>query len=406
MTAFSAGHRSVAVFCMSETGHFQRLQSLISGLTQNGLVVNVFTDCMFKPQVERAGGVFFDLFSKYPLEQADDASLPVPCRFVTFAATYGRQICRDVEKTKPSLVIHDSFAVIGRVVATLLGIPRVNTCAGHNVDPTRFLALLREDPRVKLSAKCLQAVKVLQDSCGMSDASPFSYVSSLSPHLNLYCEPPEFLEESERKVFEPVAYYGSLPSVREVQDEVQRDRVRVRKVYVCFGTVVWRYYTPVALDALTTLAAAFSRMKNTQAVISLGTTTLEKKTIAALSRPNVSVENCVDQRKALQEADIFVTHQGMNSTHEAIFHRVPMVSYPFFWDQPSLAKKCQQFGLAIPLVNSLRGVVSEDDVHAAFAKLDNERDSMRAALSRAYEWERRVMENRPAVLKRVVDLMS
>lgn len=398
---------------MPETGHFHRLQSLISGLTRSGITGNVFTHRKFELQVARAGGVFFDLFSKYPLEHADSTSLPVPCRFVTYAATYARQICRDVEKIQPSLVIHDTFAVIGRLVATLLGIPRVNVCAGHNMNPKRFLALLQEDPRVKLSAKCLHAVQELRESYGMADASPFFYVSSLSPYLNLYCEPPEFLEEDERKVFEPVAFYGCLPSLQKMQSAAQEKRpafgvsgAGMLKVYISFGTVIWRYYTPTALRALTTLAAAFAQMENVQAVISLGGTKLREEVLATLLRPNVSVESYVNQWRLLQEVEVFITHHGMNSTHEAIFHRVPMVSYPFFSDQPALAEKCQRFGLAIPLIDSPRGVFSEHDVQTALTRLANKRESMQSALSRAHEWEMTVIENRAAVLKRVVDLIQ
>jgi len=398
---------------MPETGHFHRLQSLISDLTSSGIAVSVFTHSRFEPQVRRAGGVFFDLFSKYPLEGADSESLPVPCRFVSFAAKYAREVCRDVERTRPALVIHDSFAVIGQVVAKLLGIPRVNVCAGHNVDPARFLALLKEDPRVKLSEVCLHAAKELRESYGMTDASPFSYVSSLSPDLNIYCEPPEFLEESERKVFEPVVFYGSLPSLQEIQRGGREDRPwfragspRMRRVYASFGTVVWRYYADTALCALTSLVAALARMENVQAVISLGGTKLRDEALAALLRPNVTVESYVDQWSVLQEADTFFTHHGMNSTHEAIFRRVPMVSYPFFWDQPALAKKCRQFGLATPLTDSLRGAVSEHDVHAAMTRLADEREPIQAALSRAYEWEKAVIGSRTSALKRVVDLIQ
>ena len=408
-----SGHRSVALFCMPEASHFRRMQPLISGLARSGMVVSVFTHREFQPQVERAGGVFFDIFSKYPLERADDTSLPVPCRFVSFAAEYARPICRDVEEMGPSLVIHDTFAVIGRLVATHLGLPRVNICAGHNVDPTRFVPLLEEDPRVKLSARCLRAVQELRESYGMADASPFSYVSSLSPHLNIYCEPPQFLDEGEREVFEPVEFYGCLPSLQDMPNEAPGDHrwfgassAHRLKVYISFGTVVWRYYTPTVLGALSSLAAALARMRNVQAVISLGGTTLRNEVRARLVRPNVSVEGYVDQWAILQQADVFITHHGMNSTHEAIFHRIPMVSYPFFWDQPALAEKCQQFGLAIPLTNSLRGAFSEHDVRAALTRLADERDSMQAALARACEWERAVIENRAAVLKRVVDLIQ
>lgn len=402
-------HGSVAFFCMPEIGHFHRLKSLISGLTSKRITVNVFTHRMFEPNVKRAGGIFFDLFSKYPLEHADNTSFPIPCRFVSFAAAYARQICRDVEITRPSLVIHDTFAVIGQVVATLLGIPRINICAGHNLNPEQFLPLLKDDPRVKLSSKCLLAVKELREYYGMGDASPFSYISSLSPYLNIYCEPPEFLEEDRRKVFEPVAFYGSLPSLEEIQEKTRpcagMSNTRDLRVYVSFGTVVWRYYADTALCALTSLAAAFSRLKNIRAIISLGGTKLGNKALAALSRANVSVESYVDQWEILQKTDVFFTHHGMNSTHEAIFHLVPMISYPFFSDQPALAEKCQQFGLAIPLTNSLRGAFSEHDIRAALTGLSDKRDSMQAALSRAHEWEQAVIKNRPAVLKRIINII-
>jgi MGT family glycosyltransferase len=366
---------------MPELGHFNRLKSLISGMNRRGITAHVFTHRNFEPQVTRAGGIFFDLFAKYSLEEADDISFPVPCRFVSYAATYARQICHDVEKIQPSLVIHDTFAVIGRLVAELLGIPRVNVCAGHNMNPARFLELLQKDPRVKLSSKWLHAVKELRESYSMTDASPFSYVSSLSPYLNIYCEPPEFLDEGEREVFEPIAFYGSLPSSEEIQSNHQGKRMYFRadsgdrlKVYVSFGTVIWRSYTNSALRALTTLAGTLNRMESVQAIISLGMAKISNETLAALAGPNVSVQTYVDQWRMLQEADVFFTHQGMNSTHEAIFHRVPMVSYPFFMDQPSLAEKCQQFGLAIPLTDSIQGTFSDDDIRSILAKLAKERE--------------------------------
>ncbi len=407
------GQRSIAFFCMPEIGHFNRLKSLITDMTQKGITAHVFTHRNFEPQVARCGGIFFDLFSKYPLELADNSSYPVPSRFVSFAATYAKQIRRDLEKIQPSLVIHDSFAVIGRLVATLLDIPRVNVCAGHNMNPSRFLELLQKDPRVNLSAKCLDAVKELRESYSMADASPFSYVSSLSPYLNIYCEPPEFLDEVERKVFEPIAFYGSLPSSKEMQCNNQGNHMYFGvnssdrlKVYISFGTVIWRSFTNPALRALTTLAETFNQMENVQVFISLGMAKVSDEAVAALVGPNVSVQSYVDQWRMLQEVDVFFTHQGMNSTHEAIFHRVPMVSYPFFSDQPALAGKCQQFGLSIPLTESLQRTFSDEDVRSTLTKFAKERERMQRALARAREWEMAVIENRPAVLQRIVDLIQ
>ncbi len=407
------GQHSIAFFCMPEIGHFNRLKSLIFGLTRRGIAAHVFTHRNFEPEVARSGGIFFDLFSKYPFKPADDSSYPVPSRFVSFAARYGKQICCDVEKIRSSLVIHDTFTVIGRIVAERLGIPRVNVCAGHNVNPVRFMAVLRQDPRVNTSVECLRAVEVLRESYGMTDASPFSYVSSTSPYLNIYCEPPEFLEEYERKAFEPIAFYGSIPFPDEMRSNSQKNPIYfvsgstdTLKVYISFGTTIWRSYTHPALRALKTLAETLNRMDNVQVFISLGATKISDEAVATLVGPNVSVQSYVDQWRMLQEIDLFFTHQGLNSTHEAIFHRVPMVSYPFFWDQPALAEKCQRFGLAIPLTDSLQGTFSEDDIHTTLMKLAKESERMQRALSRAREWEMAVIENRPAVLQRIVDLIQ
>jgi UDP:flavonoid glycosyltransferase YjiC (YdhE family) len=404
----------VAVFCMPEAGHYERLAPLISGLVRAGLSVQVFTHLRFRRQTEQAGGIFFDLFSKYPLEEADSESVPTPSRYVTFAAKYAEPIRRDVEKVHPALILHDTFSVIGRVVAGCLDLPRVNVCAGHNVAPAAYLAALPRDPRVKTSTKCLEAVKILRGSYGLNDASPFSYVSSISPQLNVYCEPPEFLDEEKRRPFEPLVFYGSLPSPGEGKKGEPRpnrssfgksvsDRL---KIYVSFGTIVWRYYADTAIRALTILASAFAGLDKVAAVISLGRAGVQSGSRAALIRSHVSVRSYVDQWTILREADVFFTHHGLNSTHEAIFHRVPMVSYPFFWDQPELAELCRKLGLAIPLVERPQGIFGEEDVRAVLRRLADGREAMMVSLSRAREWEQAVIDGRPAVHQRIASLMS
>jgi MGT family glycosyltransferase len=403
----------VAVFCMSESSHYGRLHPIIHDLASRGVTVHVFTDHVFASRVEQAGGVFHDLFARYPLQQADNTSLPVSSRNVTFAGTYAEPISREVARLAPSLVIHGTFAVIGRVVATILGLPRVNVCAGHNVQPEQFLNMLKNELKVSTSPQCLRAVQVLRESYGLTDASPFSFISSLSPDLNIYCEPPQFLDAQERKTFEPVVFYGSLPCPDGTGSESSSipslfgsDMVRRLKVYVSFGTISWRNFTNTALQAARCLASTFADIGDLQAVLTLGGREIDAKDLASLRRPNVSVESWVDQRRILQEADIFITHHGMNSTHEAIFHQVPMISYPFFWDQPGMARKCQQLGMAIPLAAAPQASLGQADVKVALQKLSHERESMQKALARARGWELAVMETRPVVIQRILDLMG
>jgi UDP:flavonoid glycosyltransferase YjiC (YdhE family) len=388
--------RTVALFAMPERGHFQQLAPLISGLTDQGVTAYVFTDRRFEPDIVAAGATFVDLFSRYPLEPVDDESIPVPCRYVSFAGAYAEQIAADLGELRTDLVIYETFAVVGHVAARLRGLPYVNVCAGHNMDPAQLRPQLEADPRVALSAGCRRAVEVLRDRYGIEDASPFSYLSGLSPFLNVYCEPPAFLTAAEREVFEPIAFFGSLPSPRETEAKSRQGGARwfgdaegELKVYVSFGTVVWRYWAAQALDALHAISDALAEMDGVRVV---------------LGQPNIEGATKVDQWSALQEADLFVTHHGLNSTHEAIFHRVPMISYPFFSDQPALARRCQELGLAIPLTESTRAPLAERDVRAAISEFTRRRESMHASLSEAREWELDVMAGRHAVVRRLSEL--
>jgi UDP:flavonoid glycosyltransferase YjiC (YdhE family) len=397
---------------MTDPSHFGRLRPLIAGVAREGIEAHVFTHRRFEADVERAGGTFVDLFGRFPLDEADSESFPPSCRFVSFAGHYAGAILQELEALGPSLVLCGPFAVVGRVVAAALRVPHVNVCWGHNMPPDRAVPLLSSEwRRIRLSPSCLRAVVTLREQYGMEDASPYCFMRGLSGRLNLYCEPPEFLTESERAAFGPIAFYGSLPSLDGLQARetlpappLFENAERRRKVYVSFGRIAWRHFPDTAVDALHALCTSLGRREDVRAVVSLGESDLATETIRALSRPNVSVRSSVDQWQALREADVFVTHQGLNSTHEAIYHGVPMLAYPFFADQPALAERCRAYGLSVLLVDRPRSALAPEAVDAGLAELDARRESISASLARAKEWELETIANRPAVHRRIADL--
>jgi UDP:flavonoid glycosyltransferase YjiC (YdhE family) len=399
-----AGKRArAAVFCMESPSHFNRIRPIVSALASR-VETYVFTHRRFEKLVEGDGGAFVDLFARHTLEEADSESIPFPCRSVSFAGLYAEEIAREVERIGPALILHDAFALVGLVVARTLGIPWVTVCAGHNISPSSYREVLSNLPIRRISPRCEEAVRRLRDRYGLRDASPLSFASTSSPLLNVYQEPPEFLTDAERQAFEPVAFFGSLPSA-ERDDESRGDHaVTALRVYVSFGGVVWKYFPAEALAAMRTIAAALGERRDVRALISLGGRMSPED--AAIRQPNVTVEHYVDQWRILAETDSFFTHNGLNSTHEAIFHRVPMISLPFLGDQPGLARRCRDLGLAIPLANTLRGTVERADVHRALAVFHERRESLRACLETAREWETRVIEGRSAVVDRLAALVQ
>ncbi|WP_151114863.1 glycosyltransferase [Hypericibacter adhaerens] len=402
----------VAVFCMPEHGHFQQLRALIGDLARSGFAVHVFTHRRYAAEVERLGARLVDLFTPWPIEQADSESIPVPCRYVSFAAAYAEEVLASLRRLKPALVVAETFAVIGRLAARLLDLPLVNVMPGHNFHPALYLPALRTDPRVAISERCHRAVEILRERYGLPDASPFSYIAGLSPDLNICCEPAAFLTEAERKSFEPVAFYGCIPASAEesahpeTADALFGDGSSELKIYACLGTVAFRYYADVATRVLEALSDCVAGMKEARALVSLGGASVADGVVQGLRRPNVEIVGYADQWRALGEADLFLTHHGLNSTHEAVFRDVPMLSYPIFTDQPALAERCQQLGIALPLSDSLRGPVDAEQIRAGLEKISRERASLMAKLERVRTWELEVMAQRPAVLARVCDLAS
>jgi UDP:flavonoid glycosyltransferase YjiC (YdhE family) len=390
-----------AVFAMSDGNHFRRTNTVVAALARAGVEVRVFTDRRFAAEVEACGATLADVFTPFPLERADAESHPMPVRNVTWAGRFGDAIVAEVRAFGPDLVLYDSFAVIGRVVGEALGVPYVAVVSGHNMDPARVLPEMEHDARVAISGDCLAALEALRGR-GWASVSPFSYYDALSPHLNLYCEPPAFLTEAERPAFAPLAFWGSLPALDGRTPRLRGERaLPPRRIYASMGTIAWRYYASAAYGALAAVADAVGRRPGLEAVISLGGAALGGAAVAGLERANVMVHLWVDQWEQLRAADAFVTHSGLNSSHEALFHRVPLISYPMFGDQPGLSARSRELGVAVALAGAPRAPVTEDDVGAALERVAAEAPAMDAALARAHEGELDVVAARPAVLERI-----
>jgi MGT family glycosyltransferase len=65
--------------------------------------------------------------------------------------------------------------------------------------------------------------------------------------------------------------------------------------------------------------------------------------------PNILVRQRVPQLEVLERARAFITHGGMNSTMEALWHGVPMAVYPQLGDQLLNAWRVRELGLGVSL---------------------------------------------------------
>ena len=64
---------------------------------------------------------------------------------------------------------------------------------------------------------------------------------------------------------------------------------------------------------------------------------------------NISIFSHVDQIAVLQQADVFVSHCGMNSVNESLYFGVPLVMLPQTTEQSGVAERVSQLGAGIKL---------------------------------------------------------
>ncbi len=92
---------------------------------------------------------------------------------------------------------------------------------------------------------------------------------------------------------------------------------------------------------------------------------------------NFIVRKYVPQTAVLEQADLFITHGGMNSVSEAMAAGVPMVVIPFVSDQPLNGKQVEKLGLGRVLTP--KAVTAETLRERALSVMDDENICHRVA---------------------------
>ncbi|XP_003265733.2 UDP-glucuronosyltransferase 2B11 isoform X2 [Nomascus leucogenys] len=108
----------------------------------------------------------------------------------------------------------------------------------------------------------------------------------------------------------------------------------------------------------------------------------------------------------------FITHGGANGIYEAIYHGIPMVGIPFFWDQPCNIAHMEAKGAAVrldfhtmsstDLLNALKTVINDPSYKENVMKLSRiQHDQPVKPLDRAVFWIEFVMRHKGAKHLRV-----
>ena len=167
-----------------------------------------------------------------------------------------------------------------------------------------------------------------------------------------------------RTFSEKFAFVG--PSIRNPETEIKKNKEKL--IYISMGTV--------NNDMMPFYKRCISAFADTdfQIIMSVGNM-VQIGELGDLPE-NVSVLPFVDQIAVLQQADVFVSHCGMNSVSESLYFGVPLVMLPQTTEQKGVAERVLQLGAGVKLSKtneeSLREAVNlllNDNSYKESAKL-------------------------------------
>jgi len=270
-------------------------------------------------------------------------------------------------------IIHDSMFGCGRLLAQILKIPAVNSCTTFAQTKEAFDKMfehLSEKIPVETFNEYQRLTAIVKDKYGVEIHSPYE----------IFCNPAPLTIVYTTKEFQPLGeefdqtykFVGPSITSRSTNENFDLTEIKGKSpIYISLGTVFNQ-----AIDFYKLCFEAFGNTEHT-VVMSIG----ERTQISDIGEipKNFIVKNYVPQTQVLQYTKLFITHGGMNSTHEGLYYGVPLIVIPLSADQPIIAGQVADIGAGIQLqmqsltANQLREaadhVLKDPSFHIAVANI-------------------------------------
>ena len=272
--------------------------------------------------------------------------------------------------------------VVDRLLAQILKLPAINSCTSFAQTKASFDKMLEH-----LSQNIpTEIVKTINDDFqNLTTKVKEKYDVEIRSPYEVFCNPAPLTIIYTTREFQPFGetfdqtykFVGPSISLRSTQENFDLTAIKGKSlIYISLGTVFNQ-----AIDFYKLCFKAFGNTVHT-VVMSIG----EKAQISDLGQipKNFIVKNYVPQTEVLKYTKLFITHGGMNSTHEGLYYGVPLIVIPQSADQPIIAQQVANIGAGIKLqmqnltANQLHETADHVLNHSSFHKtVVNIRESFR-----------------------------
>ena len=337
----------IVFFCIPAHGHTNPTLGVVKELVSRGHQVWYYSYNMMREKIECAGATFISC-DDYDMEQKlsakDSVRIGKDLAFSTkilvdTTLALDDKVCKEITKLKPDCIVADSMALWGKLAAQKFDIPFVSstTTFAFNQHSAKIMKQSIKD-MVKMlfsMTKTTKQVKRLQNK-GYPIKNILDIIGNDDNTHTIVYTSPEFQPCSDT-FSDKYAFVG--PSIRPATEKIEKKRDKL--IYISMGTV--------NNDMMPFYKKCLSAFTDTdyQLIMSVGhQVPLED---FGEQPENVSVFSHVDQIAVLQQADVFVSHCGMNSVSESLYFGVPLIMVPQTSEQIGISERVKQLGAGIKL---------------------------------------------------------
>lgn len=337
----------IVFFCIPAHGHTNPTLGVVRELISRGHQVFYYSYNMMREKIEATGATFVSC-DEYDQEQRLDAKDAVRVGkdwafstqiLVDTTLALDDTVCEHMRELNPDCIVADSMAVWGKAVALKLGIPFVSsttTFAFNQYSAKIMKQSLRQMFGMIFSmTKINKNIKRLQEK-GYPVKSVLDIIQNDNNTDTIVYTSPEFQPCSET-FSDKYVFVG--PSIRPIENIFEKKSDKL--IYISMGTVIndsTEFYKK-CIEALAN--------KKYQVIMSVGNL-INIEDLGAVPY-NITISRFVDQIAVLSQADVFLTHCGMNSVNESLYYKVPLVMYPQTSEQDGVATRVEQLGAGIRL---------------------------------------------------------
>ena len=343
-------------------GHVNPTLSLVKAFIEQGDYVHYITTEQFKRRIEDLGATVYthpDLLKGISIDSETRDGLSSFFHVHVQTSLYILQITKKLcENIHFDFVIYDIFGA-GELVKEYLQIPGIVSSPIFLIPP-KFLETLPFHPNAEIPFQpdeiSEQLLYQIEDEFGVKPKNNLQFMHNKGDITLVYTS--RYFQPNSDAFGENNIFIGPSISKRKTNVEFPLELLQDKKViYISMGTLL-EGIEPFFNTCIDT----FSDFDGI-VVMAIGDRNDRSKIKKAPD--NFIIASYVPQSEILSEADVFITHGGMNSVHDAIYFKVPFVIIPHDKDQPMIAQRLTELEAAHRLlkdnvnVRTLKEAVSD-----------------------------------------------